>query len=179
MKKALLLLALLVGTASIGIELLNACGAKFLVSSRGTRYQRVLANITPTNILIYWAQDENTDQEERLHPDVVTTLEDAGHTVTLAFNTEQFRSALDRDKFDVVLMPLADALELGGDVLSSSPGSALLPVLYLPTRRQLSDAKKNFGNALRYPTTVTKLLSEVEQSRQTAVKNKTRIAHRS
>ena len=84
MKKLLLLFVILGGLVVVSDTLLHACGSKFLVSSRGARYQRVLASIKPTNILFYWQQDEKTKEEDRWNPDAEKMLEDIGHTVVKA-----------------------------------------------------------------------------------------------
>ncbi len=88
MKKLLFSLALLMGMASLGNAVLNACGAKFLVSSRGARYQRLLASIKPTRILIYWKQDENTKKEDRWNPEATKVLGKVGHSVEVAFRSD-------------------------------------------------------------------------------------------
>ena len=168
MKRLLFFLAFLVGIASLGNAVLNACGAKFLVSSRGVRYQRLLAGIRPAKILVYWKQDESTKKEDRWNPDATKALEKAGHSVEVAFNSDTFRNVTAEGDFDVVMMPLGDARELAVEVALLSPDSVLLPVLYFPTRREYSHAKKEFGNVLRYPTTLDKLLTAVEKSRKAA-----------
>ena len=168
MKKLLFSLALLMGMASLGNAVLNACGAKFLVSSRGARYQRLLASIKPTRILIYWKQDENTKKEDRWNPEATKVLGKVGHSVEVAFRSDAFLDAAEEGDFDVVMMPLDDARQLAVQVASSSPDSGLLPVLYFPTRKEYSQAKKEFKNVLKYPTTMSKLLTAVEKTRKAA-----------
>ena len=126
MKKLLFSLALLMGMASLGNAVLNACGAKFLVSSRGARYQRLLASIKPTRILIYWKQDENTKKEDRWNPEATKVLGKVGHSVEVAFRSDAFLDAAEEGDFDVVMMPLDDARQLAVKVASSSPDSGLL-----------------------------------------------------
>ena len=71
MKKLLVFLVVLAGVMVVVSRdaVLQACGSKFLVSSRGARYQRILASIKPTNILWFYEQDENTPEDERWNPD--------------------------------------------------------------------------------------------------------------
>lgn len=60
------------------------------------------------------------------------------------------------------MMPVEDAQVLGSQLESASPRSSLLPVLYFPSRGEFRKAEKEFGRALKYPTTMKKLLSKVE-----------------
>ena len=171
MRKLLFVLAFLAGITELGTAVADACGAKFLVGSRGARYQRLLAIIKPVRILVYWKQDESTKKQDRWKAEATEVLEKAGHSVWLAFKAEDFRSAAKEGDFDVVMMPLDDARQLGVEVAALSPDSALLPVAYLPTRREYSQAKNHFGNVLKYPTTLDQLLRAVEKARKAAARS--------
>lgn len=168
MKNLLFSLALLAGIAGLGNAVLNACGSKFLVSSKDVRYQRLLASIRPAKILIYWKQDESTKKEDRWNPNATKALEKAGHRVEVAFASDTFLDVAEKGDFDVMMMPLRDARQLAVEIGSSSPDSTLLPVLYFPTRRERSEAKKEFKNVLWYPTTTKRLLRAVEKARKAA-----------
>src|SRR5262245_152464 len=76
-------------------SVLLACGDKFLVSTRGTRYQRAAAPREPAAILIY------TNPESEL-PKVVAgasvdaTLRKAGYRPTTVATSDEFEKALNR-----------------------------------------------------------------------------------
>ena len=169
MRKFVSTFILIAGLVCLGNSLITACGSKFLVGSKGVRHQFLLASIKPTRILVYWEQDENTGEENRWNPAATEAMEEAGHEVEVAFGAEGFMKAASEGEFEVVMTTLVDARELRTEVESVSPNSVFLPVLYFPSRKELSRAKKEFGNALKYPTTVRTLLTAVEKSRKASV----------
>ncbi len=167
MKKLLLLFVILGGLVVVSDTLLHACGSKFLVSSRGARYQRVLASIKPTNILFYWQQDEKTKEEDRWNPDAEKMLEDIGHTVDVTFDADAFLGAAKNGDFDVLAIPLDEARKLHTEMASLSPDSAVLPILYFPTRSEYSQARREFDVVMKLPTTTPKFLAALEKARRT------------
>ena len=164
MKKYLVLAALCAGAVSVTDGALDACGSKFLVSSRGVRYQRLLASVHPTSILVYWHQDASTPKEDRWSPKVQEALEKVGHRIEVTFDRDGLRRAARKGKFDVVMMRIEQARALK-DELASLADTSLLPIAHFPTRREYSAAKKEFGTVLKTPTTMSGLLRAVEKSR--------------
>lgn len=169
MRKFIMTVVVIAGLVGLGNSLLTACGSKFLVGSKGVRHQFLLASIKPTRILIYWEQDETTREENRWNPAATEAMEEAGHEVKVAFGAEGFMKAASEGEFEVVMTTLVEARELRAEVESVAPNAVFLPVLYFGSRKELSQAKKEFGNALRYPTTVKTLLTAVEKSRKASV----------
>ena len=167
MKKLLLLVVGLGGFAIVSDALLHACGSKFLVSSRGARYQRVLASIKPTDILFYWQQNEKTKEEDRWNPDAEAMLEEIGHTVDVTFDADAFLGVANNGDFDVLVVPLDEARRLKREIASSSPNAAVLPILYFPTRSEYSQARKEYDVVMKLPTTSAKFLAALEKARRT------------
>ena len=167
MKKLLLLLVILGGVVVVSDTLIHACGSKFLVSSRGARYQRVLASIKPTNILFYWQQDENTKEEDRWNPDAKEMLEGIGHTVDVTYNADAFLGAAKNGDFDVLVVPLDEARKLEREMASLSPDSAVLPMLFFPTRSEYSQAREEYDVIMKLPSTTPKFLAALEKARRT------------
>ena len=165
MKKLAFSLVLLAGVAAMSDTVALACGSKFLVSIRSPRYQRLLANLKPTSILVYWKQDAATPDEDRWHPKAEKALEMVGHTVQVTFDQEQFRDAADSGNYEVVIMLLGEARALKSEVESMYPTAALLPIAHFPTRSEYSQAKKEFGTVFRTPSTASKFLTAIEKAR--------------
>jgi len=109
------LLAIVVMLA--GADLL-ACGDKFLVGSRGTRYQRP-KNARIASIVIY----ADPSSETRGAPArVQSMLKSQGHSTTTATTLEQLSAILKAGTFDVVVVASDAALKVR-QVLSD-PGAA-------------------------------------------------------
>ena len=168
MKKLLLLFVVSVSMVGLGDTVLNACGSKFLVSSKSARYQRVLAGIKPTNILWYYEQDEDTPEDERWDPDFQEFFEQAGHTLEVTFNEDTFLSAAKNGDYDVILVSIEQARLLQNEIASLAPDAAVLPILEFPTRSQYSAAREEWGIVLKLPTTTPKFLAAIDKARQSA-----------
>jgi hypothetical protein len=167
MKKVLVVvLATLGGIAASSDTLLHACGAKFLVSSRGAHYQRVLASIQPTRVLWYWKQDDATKEEDRWNPDASKMMEEVGHTVDVAHDADAFLAAARDGDFDVLIVPIDEARRLRTGMASLPRESAVLPVMLFPTRSVYSEALQEFDVVLKLPTTSAKLLAALEKARR-------------
>ena len=168
MKRLLLVLALVALGGLVGLSdaVLEACGSKFLVSSRGARYQRVLASIEPASILFYWPQDATTEEEDRWNPDAEEMLEGAGHTVEVASDQETFLRDARAGSFDVLVLPIDEANRLQPDLEALSIDSAVVPWLWFPTRSQYSQAREEYGIVMKLPTTAEKMLAALERGRR-------------
>src|SRR5436309_13488420 len=91
--KARATLAGLVLLAGLGsINLLPGCGDKFLVSSRGTRYQHAPVAYGPAAILIY-TNPATRAPEALASVSVAGTISRAGHRPTLAGNAVEYDAA--------------------------------------------------------------------------------------
>ena len=168
MKKLLHLFVVSVGILGLGDTVLNACGSKFLVSSKSARYQRILASIKPTNILWYYEQDENTPKDERWNPDAQKWFEQVGHTLEVTFNEDTFLGAAKNGDYDVILVSIEQARRLQSEMASVAPDAAVLPILRFPTRSEYSAARKEWGIVLKFPTTSPKFLAAIDKARRSS-----------
>ena len=167
MKRVLLFVAVLGGIAISTDALLHACGAKFLVSSRGARYQRILASIKPTSILWFYEQSEDTPEDERWNPDSEKWLNQVGHSLEVTFDADSFLGAAKNGDFDVLLVRIEDARELHSEMASLAPDAAIVPILKFPTRSEYTQARKEYGIVMKLPTTSPKFLAAIEKARRT------------
>jgi hypothetical protein len=91
----------------MGADLL-ACGEKFLVSGRGTRYQRP-KNFRAASILIYANPSSGLEAALQKMP-LESVLKREGHRFTTVATPEQLSAILASGRFDVVLAASGDAL---------------------------------------------------------------------
>ena len=99
--KARATLAGLVILAGLGsIDLLPGCGDKFLVSSRGTRYQRAPVAYGPAAILIY-TNPASEVPKALANVSVASTLSRVGYRPTLVENAPAFEAMLSRGGWDL------------------------------------------------------------------------------
>lgn len=166
MKRLLLVMALLAAVAAVGNPVIDACGTKYLLGARSARYQRLQISPHPAKILWYYEEDENTPEEERWDPENLEPLLKAGHTIERARDADELRSALRAESFDLVIIEIGEARKLGGIVESLSPDSVLLPAMEFPSRPEYARAKREFGNVLKFPTTMDGMLSTLDKAQR-------------
>jgi hypothetical protein len=148
---------LLAGIAPATVVL--GCGDKFLVSSRGTRYQRAPASREPAAILIYL--DPLSEVSKGLagaHPDA--TLRKVGYRPTTVETAGEFDRALSQGGWDLVLVGTADAQAVAQRVKNLG----ILPVAFKPTPAELKQAKKLFPVVLQAPTKSQTLVDAVDHA---------------
>lgn len=149
-----------------GVTDLAACGDKFLVAGRGGAYLRYQSAIHPTRILVYWQPDPTEESREADETAFRSALQEVGHTVEIVKDSESLYGEAASRQFEVIMMDIDDAREEHERLEGTSPDSTLLPVLHFPTRREYSAAKKEFGHAVKTPTTMSDLLTQIEKVRK-------------
>lgn len=172
--KARATLAGLVLLAGLGsIDLLPGCGDKFLVSSRGTRYQRAPVAYGPAAILIY--TNPASDVPKALASvSVASTLSRVGYRPTLVENAAEFEAMLSRGGWDLVLVGMADAQAVSQRVKSYA---GVLPVV-LPvvlTAEDLKQTRKQFPVVLKGPAKSEAFLEVIADALASRPKPKTKM----
>jgi hypothetical protein len=158
-KRILLVGFLVVGAGATGHDLL-ACGDKFLVVGRGTRFQRASAR-TPASILVYANPASNLPKALANVP-VDATLRKAGYKPTTVTSTVDLDAALGRGGWDLVLADLADSAALAGRLRTDGP--MVLPVVYNATTSELAQAKKQYAQVLKSPTKNQSFLDAIDDA---------------
>ena len=143
----------------VGADLL-ACGNKFFVPSRGTRFSKVPIVREAANILVYAPPNSALSKALGDIP-VATILTEVGYKPTTVSGVNEFDSALRRGGWDLVLADLADTASLRSQ-LQESGAPTVLPVLHRPSRRELADAEKTYGQALRSPIKSQRFIETVD-----------------
>ncbi len=166
MRRLLFAIAVTAGVAILSVQVLDACGAKFLVSSRAARLQRMQVAANPATILLYWnlGEADQTEEGTNNYEQFRMTLEKAGHSIEATTNVSDFRSAAKSGKFDILMMQLGTARQLRDEIATLAPDAAILPVAEFLSRPEKSSAKKEFGNVLSVPTTTGRLLATIDDS---------------
>jgi CheY-like chemotaxis protein len=160
MRKCYVLIAVLTVVGFLGEPVLEACGAKFLVATRSARFQRMQRATRPANILVYRHTDEAGVVE--FIAALESTLERAGHSVTLATSESALRTETQTGEFNVVMMQLDEARRLRSNLAAWEPGAAILPMAAFLTKPESSRAKQEFGQVLALPLKDTQLFAVVQ-----------------
>jgi len=149
---------LLTGISSVNILL--ACGDKFLVSSRGTRYQQAPTVRKPAAILIY-ANAESEVPKALASVPVDATLRSVGYRPTTVGTPAEFEKALSQGGWDLILAGLADAEAVSKRVQSNA---GVLPVVVDATAAEMKRTKKQYPVVLKAPTKSQTFLAAIDEA---------------
>ena len=161
MKTRLVVTVLLLGMIGAG-QPLFACGEKFRVGIRGTRFQRPPVARAAASILIYANPALNLSKALAGVP-VDDTLRKAGYRPTTVRSPKEFQSALDRGGWDLVLLDLADS----STAIARSPVAnppVVLPVVFNASKAELAAAKKQHPRVLKGPVKSQSLVDAVDDA---------------
>ena len=143
-------------------DILLACGDKFLVSSRGTRFQRAAVARQPASILIYSNPASELPKVLASIP-VDATLTKAGYRPTTVATSDEFEKALSRGGWDLVLVGMADARAVSKR-LQGELVPVVLPVVFNPTSSELSESKRLYPVVLKAPAKSQSFLSTIDEA---------------
>ena len=118
------------------VELLTACGDKFIRIGREGRYGRYVA-VYPAQILIY---GPDRSAPSRL-PELPDLLKRAGHSARVISRQEDLGPALRAGNFDLVLTGIAQADEVTRQVRAVPSRPDVMPVLIEPPPAEMASAK--------------------------------------
>jgi hypothetical protein len=128
---------------------LLACGDKFLVASRGTRYQRAGQARETASILVYLPPSSALPKAfARVSEEIVTRK--AGYRLVNVSNTSELEQALKQGGWDLLLTDLADSQAVRGRVTGAA-APLVVPVAYQVTGAELAQAKKDYQKVLKGP----------------------------
>lgn len=150
--------AIAVGTRSD----VQACGAKFLTPSRGTRFDLSPAARQHAAILLY--ANPLTELPARLTKlSVDPVLKKAGYQPTVVASQAELDRALKQSAWDVLLIDLKD----GPNVASRLPAAkapVVVPVAFNATNAELNQGKKTYGDVLKSPTRSQSFLDAIDDA---------------
>src|SRR6266852_4500631 len=149
---------LLTGISSVNILL--ACGDKFLVSSRWTRYQQAPAVRKPAAILIYTNPASEVPKALAGVP-VDATLRSVGYRPTIVGTPAEFEKALGQGGWDLILVGVADAEAVSKRVHSNA---GVLPVVVNATAAEMKQTRQQYPVVLNAPTKSRTFLAVVDEA---------------
>jgi hypothetical protein len=159
MKTRLVVTVLLLGMIGAG-EPLFACGEKFRVASRLTRFQQPPRARTAAAILIY----ANPALSKALaNVPVDDILRKAGYQPTSVTSQKEFLAALDRGGWNLVLLDVGDS----GAAIARSPvanAPVVLPVVFKASKAELDAAKKQHPHLLNGPVKGQSLVDAIDDA---------------
>ena len=156
--KGKLLLVLILWGLSASSDVF-ACGNKFLVASRGTRFGKVPVARQDAAILVYANPDSTMPQTMATVP-VETVLLKAGYKPTIIADPDEFNQALSQGGWDLVLADLNDSAAVRAQMGDEAP--MLVPILYAPTKGDFQQAKKEYDSVIKAPVKSQRFLESVD-----------------
>jgi len=166
MKKRLCAACLMLMIGFTSTNLLLACGDKFLISSRGTRYQKAPVKREPHAILI-WAIPDSELAKGLAEAGVDETLRRVGYQPRTVATAAEVDSALNGAAWDLVIVGIADAQTVSQRFQTNAP--MLLPIALHPTDSQMKLAKDQYDVVFKGPVKRASFLNAVDEA----------LAHRS
>lgn len=162
MRKLIVLLAVLAGFVDTSGKVLEACGAKFILSPKSPRSQLAQRTLQPATILLY---QHTTDADVvEFIAELRNLLNGVGHHAFVVSSEAALREAAGRQKVDVVMMQLDAARRLRSDLMSWSNGAAILPMKQFVPGAEAARVKQEFGRVLKLPTRPQDVLSMVRSA---------------
>jgi CheY-like chemotaxis protein len=161
MKTRLVVTVLLLGMLGAGEPLL-ACGEKFRMASRLTRFQQPPRVRVAASILIYANPALNLPKALAGVP-VDATLRKVGYRPTTVTNPKEFQTVLDRGGWDLVLLDVGDSsAAIARSPVANPP--VVLPVAFNPSKAELAAAKKQHPHVLKGPVKSQSLVEAIDEA---------------
>ena len=148
MKQQWIVAALVVLSAAGSSSDLLACGDKYLVPTRATRFDRPTLSRN-ASILLY-ASDASELARMLNKLSLPATLQKAGYRPTMVRSDAEFTSALARGNWDLVLVDASDKPRLGASGHDSG-APLVLPVTYTLGGDQLKLARQDYPALVKAP----------------------------
>lgn len=145
-----------------GSDPLRACGEKFLMGSRGTRFQRPDRVRQSAAILVYANPRLNLTKALANVPFEVTLLK-AGYRPTVVSSADAFDNALSRGGWDLVLVDVGDSRAVSSRTQGAN-APIVLPVVFNATDGELAAAKKQHVRILKAPTKNHSFLEAIDDA---------------
>ena len=104
-----------------------------------------------------------------------SAFKSAGYQLRVVRDTEELEVALRLGKYDLVVADIADASAVEPAIQSAAGAPALVPILYQPTKPELSLAEKQYHHVLKAPRKVSGNLSVIEQALETKLDTEAKL----
>ena len=140
---------------------LFACGAKFLMANRGTRFGKVAAARHPAAVLVY-ANPDSTLPQALSKVKVEQVLGRAGYRPTTVSTPSELEQALRQGGWDLVLADLADGDTLRPQ-LRGENSPVFIPVMFKPSKNDFKQAEQDFGVVVKGPVKSQRFLRAIDE----------------
>lgn len=128
---------------------LAACGDKFLVTSRGTRFQRAGLVRRPASVLVYAAPSSRmAGMVAQLG--VADALAKVGYRPAIVTDAGEMARQLREGRWDLVLVDLVDAAALPAPA-GTAPAPAVVTVAYDASGQALAQARRSYDAVIKKP----------------------------
>jgi CheY-like chemotaxis protein len=152
---------------------LRACGDKFLVNSRGTRFERAPGARQGAAILVF-ADPGNGVPASVANAPLTSLLRKAGYRPTTADTAASFTQALSTRTWDVVVIDLATGPTVPALAQSGPAAPVVVRLARNLTGAALAQARKDYGRVVESPAKSAALLDVLDEAvaarRKSAVK---------
>ncbi len=137
-----------------------ACGDKYVVFGQGVRFQRAYAAAHPATILVYLNPESkwsSPDNRERL----LTALRMVGHRPDAVTTTDEMRTAMSTNKYDIVLTEFATIAQAADATSAASVHPTIIPMVFEPTRAEMARIEKENNCAVQVSKRSHELLTVI------------------
>ena len=163
MKKTLSTAAILVACVAVWSVDILACGEKFMVISRGTRFQRAGMARHSANILVYASASSTLAKSlAKAAPD--TTLLKAGYRPYLAKDTTELDEAIRQGGLDLIVADVDDSTAVRNRLKGSNAAPMIIPVLLSATGTEVAQAKKDYQRVIKGPVRSQAFLQAIDDA---------------
>ena len=152
-------------------RLSQGCGDKLLILGRGLRFSALSAD-RPAAILAY-APEGSLLASILKDPQWIAAMNKGKHRLKAVQSMDELRPALSRERYDLVLLNLSDALKLKQTVQSAPSDPLAVPVVNASARDQVQTAEREYAVALKSDSKSKAYLSGISK----AVELRDRRAH--
>jgi hypothetical protein len=148
-----------------------ACGDELLTVSRGLRFQRAYAG-RQANLVIYSTVTSSAGPLRSAK--LLTTLKQAGHKLQTVEDLSQLDRVLKSGKVDVVLAEFGELTGISRELQSAPSKPVILPVLYKPSKDELTAAQREYKFALKASADEIQYLTAIDEAMKLRLKTFTR-----
>jgi hypothetical protein len=129
---------------------LLACGDKFLVGSRGTRYQRARIAGRQAAVLVY-VNPATAMGKALVGVTVDDNLKKAGYRGAAVGSLAELENAISQGGWDLVIADLSDGAAIRGKLPQGANAPMVLPLAFNPTKAVFDQAKKDYPKVVKGP----------------------------
>ena len=151
----------------------HGCGDKLLVLGRSLRFQTI-SGTRPAGILAY-ARPGTHSAEAITDPKFQSAFKKAGYQFRVVRDAEEVDVALRSGKYDLVLADIEDVAAVEAAIQSNSGTPVLLPVLYEPTKPDLTAAERRYRYVLKVQHKGGTNLSVIERALETKLEAEAKL----